>query len=263
MVIISIIIQSTVNANDLIKYYKNDSQFYATILDYDGNPVINKNVEMNINGVFYNRVTDSNGVVKLTINLPPNSYILTVTNPVTGENSASNITVLSRFVENNDLVKYYKNASKYSVKLLDEKGTPLSGVDITFNINGVFYNRVTDSNGVASLAINLSPGDYIITAEYQGFKVSNNIKVLNVIKTDNMVMYYNDGSKFKATILDAKGNPYPNQSVTFNINGVFYTRGTDGNGVANLNINLQSGKYIITTSYNGLSAANTIEIKSL
>ena len=256
-------IQSTVNANDLIKYYKNDSQFYATILDYDGNPVINKNVEMNINGVFYNRVTDSNGVVKLTINLPPNSYILTVTNPVTGENSASNITVLSRFVENNDLIKYYKNASKYSVKLLDEKGTPLSGVDITFNINGVFYNRVTDSNGVASLAINLSPGDYIITAEYQGFKVSNNIKVLNVIKTDNMVMSYNDGSKFKATILDGKGNPYPNQSVTFNINGVFYTRGTDGNGVANLNINLQSGKYIITTSYNGLSAANTIEIKSL
>ena len=77
-----------------------------------------------------------------------------------------------------------------------------------------------------------------------------------------MVMYYRDGTKFKATILDGKGNPYPNQKVTFNINGVFYTRFTNATGVVSLNINLQSGKYIITTSYNGLSAANTIEIKS-
>ncbi|MBR6025087.1 MAG: Ig-like domain repeat protein [Methanobrevibacter sp.] len=257
-----ITVKSTIISSDVVKYYKNGTQFYATILDYNGNKVSNTNVEMNINGVFYKRSTDSNGVVKLTINLPPDSYILTVSNPVTGENAANNITVLSRFVENNDLVKYYKNASKYSVKLLDEKGSPLSGVNVKFNINGVFYSRATDSNGVASLAINLAPGNYIITAEYDGFKVSNNIKVLNVIKTNDIVMSYRDGTRFKATILDGKGNPYPNQSVTFNINGVFYTKGTDATGVASLAINLQSGKYIITTSYNGLSAANTIEIKS-
>ena len=194
--------------------------------------------------------------------MPPNTYILTVTNPVTGEKAANNIKVLSRLVENKDLVKYYKNASKYSVKVLDEKGSPLSGVNVVFNINGVFYNRATDSNGVASLAINLAPGDYVITAEYDGFKVSNKIKVLNVIKTENIVMFYRDGTRFKATILDGKGNPYPNQSVTFNINGVFYSKVTNSTGVASLNINLPSGKYIITTSYNGLSAANTIEIKS-
>ena len=75
-------------------------------------------------------------------------------------------------------------------------------------------------------------------------------------------MHYGDGTAFKATILDGKGNPYPNQSVTFNINGVFYIRTTNSTGVANLNINLPSGKYIITSSYNGLNAANTIEIKN-
>lgn len=258
----NITVKSTIISSDVVKYYKNGTQFYATILDYNGNAVANRNVEMNINGVFYNRETNSAGVVRLNLNLPPNSYILTVINPVTGEKAANNITVLSRLVENKDLVKYYKNASKYSVKVLDEKGSPLSGVDVKFNINGVFYNRLTDSNGVASLAINLAPGDYVITAEYDGFKVSNNIKVLNVIKTENIVMRYKDGTRFKATILDGKGNPYPNQSVTFNINGVFYTKITNESGVASLSINLQSGKYIITTSYNGLSAANTIEIKS-
>ena len=258
----TVTVKSTVISSDIVKYYKNGTQYHATILDYSGNKVTNTNVVMNINGVFYNKVTDSEGVVTLNINLPPKSYILTVTNPVTGENAANNIKVLSRLVDNNDLVKYYKNDSRYSVKLLDEKGSPLSGVYITFNINGVFYKRLTDSNGVASLAINLVPGDYIITAEYDGSRVSNNIKVLTVIKTIDIVMHYGDGTAFKATILDGKGNPYPNQSVTFNINGVFYTRTSNSTGVANLNINLPPGKYIITSSYNGLNAANTIEIKN-
>ena len=256
-------IQPSINANNLIKCYKNDSQFYATVLDHDGNPVINSSVEMNINGVFYYRTTNSQGILKLNINLEPKTYILTLKNPVTGELVSSNITVLSRLTENHDLVKYYKNASRYSVKVLDEKGSPLAGVSVSFNINGVFYERKTNSDGVASLNINLEPKDYIITAEYDGSRVSNNIKVLNVIKTGDVVMKYRDGTRFGATILDNRGYPYPNQSVRFNINGVFYTRITDLNGVANLNINLQPGKYIITSMYNGLSVSNTILINNL
>ena len=257
-----ITVKSTIISSDVVKYYKNGTQFYATILDYNGNRVANTNVEMNINGVFYNRATDANGLVRLNLNLPPSSYVLTVINPVTGENAANNITILSRLVENSDLVKYYKNDSKYSVKVLDEKGSPLSGVNVVFNINGVFYNRATDANGVARLSINLPPGDYVITAEYGESKVSNKIKVLNVIKTKDISMFYQDGTSFKATILDGKGNPYPNQSVTFNINGVFYPKVTNSTGEASLKINLPSGKYIITTSYNGLNEANNIEIKS-
>ena len=261
--VILVNIQPSINANNLIKYYKNDSQFYATVLDHGGNPVINSSVEMNINGVFYYRTTNSQGILKLNINLEPKTYILTLKNPVTGELVSSNITVLSRLTENHDLVKYYKNASRYSVKVLDEKGSPLAGVSVSFNINGVFYERKTNSDGVASLNINLEPKDYIITAEYDGSRVSNNIKVLNVIKTGDVVMKYRDGTRFGATILDNHGYPYPNQSVRFNINGVFYTRITDLNGVANLNINLQPGKYIITSMYNGLSVSNTILINNL
>ena len=84
-----------------------------------------------------------------------------------------------------------------------------------------------------------------------------------MIKTGDVVMKYRDGTRFGATILDNRGYPYPNQSVRFNINGVFYTRITDLNGVANLNINLQPGKYIITSMYNGLSVSNTILINNL
>ncbi len=75
-------------------------------------------------------------------------------------------------------------------------------------------------------------------------------------------MKYMDGSQFKATLLDGQGNPYAGQNITFNINGVFYDRLTDSNGVANLNIRLMVGEYIITSSYNGCNVANTITITS-
>ena len=73
-------------------------------------------------------------------------------------------------------------------------------------------------------------------------------------------MKYRDGSKFEAKILDGQGRPYAGQTVKFNINGVFYTKTTGNDGIARLNINLLPGEYIITSSYNGLNAANKVTI---
>ena len=100
------------------------------------------------------------------------------------------------------------------------------------------------------------------TAEYKGCVVSNNIKVLPVLAASDISMKYRDGTQFKATLVDGQGKPYAGQSVTFNINGVFYNRVTDSTGTAKLNINLMAGQYIITSSYNGSSISNTITISA-
>lgn len=115
-------------------------------------------------------------------------------------------------------------------------------------------------SGIARLNINLQPGNYIITAEYLDCKVSNNIKVLSVLSASDMSMKYHDGSKFTANLVDGQGKAYVGQTVQFNINGVLYNRVTDSLGQAKLNINLMAGKYIITSSYNGLNIAKTITI---
>ncbi len=253
-------VKSTILTKDVTKYYRNDTQFYATILDNHGNAVANANVRININGVFYDRTTDSEGIVRLNLNLGEGTYILTVTNPATNEMGTSTVKILPRIVENHDLTKYYKNSSKYSVKVLSKTGKAEAGKTVTFNINGVFYSRVTDSNGVASININLPPGNYIITAEYDGSRVSNKINILNVLKTRDLTKNFGVTSPFTVTVLDGNGNPYPNQLVKFNINGVFYEKKTDNNGVAKLNINLPAGKYIITSSFNGLNNANHVTI---
>ena len=254
----------TVNGTDIIKVFRNATQYWATFRDSQGNYLPEgTTVTFNIHGVMYERkVSGDKGLARLNINLEAGEYIITAMNPVTGDMTANNITVLSRITENADLVKYYRNASQYTVKVLGDDGKAVgAGESVTFNINGVFYTRQTDANGIAKLNINLQPGDYVITAEYKGCVASNNIKVLPVLNATDINMKYRDGTQFKATLVDGQGKPYAYQSVTFNINGVFYNKPTDSSGTAKLNINLMPGEYIITSMYNGMAIANTITIK--
>ena len=259
----TITIKSTIEGNDLTKIYRNDTQYYATFYNSKGEPLKNAKTIFNINGVMYERNTDENGKAKMNINLIAGRYIITATNPENGEQHSNIITVLSKIQENKDLTKYYKNASQYIVKVIDSKGNPAkAGQKVTFNINGVFYERYTNETGYVKMNINLQPGDYIITAEYEGCVASNKIKVLPTIKTQDLIKKYGVSNPFTATLLDGTGKPLTNEKITFNINGVFYTRTTNTSGIAKLNINLQAGKYIITSSYNGLNVANTITVQN-
>ena len=257
----TVTVLSTIDADNLVKVFKNESQYYALFKDLKGNPFTDANVTFNINGITYFKTTDKNGTAKLNINLSPGKYIITSQNPLTGEMHSNNITVLSRICENTDLVKYYRNDSQYSVRILGDDANPVgAGEVVTFNINGVLYNRTTNESGYATLNINLGPGYYVITAEYKSCKVSNNIIVKPVLFASDLDMSYNDGSKFTASLLDGQGRSYANQNIKFNINGVFYDKTTDINGEAKLNINLLPGQYIITSSYNGYNAANKVTI---
>ncbi|MBO5152313.1 MAG: hypothetical protein J6B73_09175 [Methanobrevibacter sp.] len=257
---------STLSGNDLTKYFRNSSQYYINCLDTNGSKIANGIIEFNINGVFYTRDI-VNGVARMNINLNPGEYIITAKNYMNGEQYSNRITVLTTIVENYDLVKYYKNASQYRVRLLDGQGKPVGkGVSIEFNINGVFYTRSSDENGYVNMNINLNPGTYIITANYNGLMASNKITVKPILVAKDLKMTYRDGSQFNVTLLDGQGKAYPNQPITFNINGVFYNRITDTNGIAHLNIYLMAGEYIITSTYeNGAATSNrvTIEVKDL
>ena len=259
----SVTVKGTVNGSDIVKYYRNGTQYYATFIDAEGNYLADGTaVGFNINGVIYTRyINGTMGKAKLNINLAAGDYVITAMNFVTGDSYANNITVLSRLVDNSDLVKYYKNASQYTVKVLGDDGKAVgAGVAVEFNINGVVYTRYTNDSGVAKLNINLAPGDYVITADYFGCKVSNNIKVLPVLTAKDLTKVYGTGDQFVAVLVDGQGNPYAGQSVQFNINGILYFRTTDSAGHVKLNINLMAGQYIITSSYNGQNVANTVTV---
>ena len=261
----TVTVKSTVNGSDIVKIFKNQTQYSATFLDAQGNYLEKGSiVRFNINGVFYNRTVNEKGIARLNINLNQGNYIITAMNLITGENSSNNITVLANIVENKDLVKYYRNASQYIVKILGSNGNPVGANEsVIFNINGVFYTRFTNESGYAKLNINLKPGEYIITCEYKGCFVSNNITVLEVLFGENLVKTFGNADQFHVTLLDGQGNLYPSQNITFNINGVFYNRLTNSSGVASLNINLMPGEYIITSSFNDDNIANVIKVEEI
>ena len=170
----TVTVKSTIFGNDTTLYFRNGTQYMAKFLDSDGKALANTDVKFNINGVFYTRVTDENGIARLNIRLDPASYIITAYNPVTGEQKANEVTVLPRIIAE-DLSMKYLDGSTFNAALVDGQGKAISGVNITFNINGVFYHRTTDADGVTKLNIRLMPGEYIITSMYDECWASNKI----------------------------------------------------------------------------------------
>ena len=255
----NVTIEPTVKGLDVVKMFRNNTQYYAIFTDSQGNFLKNKNIQFNINGVFYTRTTNDKGIAMMNINLNPGKYVITSKNLVTGEQSGNNITVKSLIVQK-DLTKHYLNASKFQTTIYNKDGSLAVNKEVTFNINGVLYTRKTDSKGAASLAINLRPGEYIITTMFDGLSIGNKVKVLPTLVTHDLNMKYMDGSRFTAQTLDGQGKPLANQNVSFNVNGVFYHRITDNKGIAKLNIRLMAGEYIITSSWNNFQTGNTIRI---
>ena len=261
--VVNVTVLHTIYGDDLVKYFGNSTPYWAYFTDSAGNPLVDAVVRYNINGVFYDRVTNASGWARLNINLNHGNYVLTAYNPVTGEEYSNNVTVL-RTVYGDDLVKVYRNGSQYWAYFTDGAGNALANSEVSFNINGVFYNRVTNASGWARLNINLDPGEYVITAynNVTGDMHSNKITVLSKIESNDLTKKYGDSTPFTARIIGDNGKPVgADVKVEFNINGVLYYRYTNSTGHVKLNINLGPGIYIMTTSYGGCQESNTIRIE--
>lgn len=166
-----------VENHDLTKYYKNSTQYTFRVLGNDGKPVgKGVTVEMNINGVIYKRQTDANGYVKMTINLAPGTY--TITASYNGLKASNTIKVLNVLFSKNVIVRIH-NSDSYDVLLLNGRGQPYKYQSIRIDIDGISYYRSTDSDGIAHFYFNLfDEGTYLVTASYDGLKVSNIVQVL-------------------------------------------------------------------------------------
>ncbi len=259
----SVVIWTTVEGMDVVKLYGSGTQYFALFVDSNGKALSNKKVTFKIGSKSFTATTLPNGIARLNVNIKAGTYTISSVNPATGEKLANKITIYYKIMENKDLSIYYGKKTNFKVRIYTNDAKPIgAGKVVTFKVAGKTYKAKTDSKGYAKLSIRLSPKTYTITTVYGGFKVSNKIKVKNLLSAKSISKKKSGVVKYSAKLVNSNGKAFKNKKVTFKVNGKKYTAKTNSKGVATASIkNLNVGKYKIQSIYGKCKLTKTITIK--
>lgn len=147
----------------------------ARLLTSANKAVSGKTLKITINGKSYSKTTNSKGYVYLPLKLAAKSYSTSIVfsgaSGYTKSSKTVTIKVTKRstniVVDNVDMV--YGDGSNLTAYLYDNKNTALSGKTISLTVGSVSYGSGTkDSNGKATIKINMDPGKYKPTIKFNG-----------------------------------------------------------------------------------------------
>ena len=171
-----------IHVQPLIKTYGDKTPLEIAL--YDGEtPLIGKTIKINLNGVTYERITDTTGIAKLNINLQPEHYTPLISFGDDEYNTINTFTDIyiksDTRMEGTNINMTYKDGTIYQCAVYNNRGRVAGDVDIT--INGVTYRRTPDNTGLYKLNINLEPGTYTVTAKYAGDILNNPSSITNTV----------------------------------------------------------------------------------
>ena len=255
-------VRSSIENSPDVKYTYN-SKYTVTLYDKNGLSV-KKMTQIIVDGKTYTPTSNAKGQASLTLCLKAGKHTIKVVNLETGESKTQTVQMVPRIAENKDLTKYYGASQTYRVRAFDDKGNPVgAGEIVRITVSGKTYSVKTDKKGYASIAINLKPNTYPITAEYKGFKVSNKIIIKPTLITSNAEVRRGTTIKYYAKLLDSAGKILVNKVVNFKFNGKTYSAKTSAYGYAIIYISnsLKAGKYNIVSTYGTLTNTNVITVR--
>lgn len=237
--------------SELVKYYRNGTQFHARLVDGEGNSLVNKTVLVVLENVTYECLTDENGWITLKIDLKPGSY--DVECYYYGKNDKENsfnqttITVLSTIV-GSDEVRYYGVFPYLSIYFLDGAGDLIRNTQFVIGIDGTNYIAMINSAGVFNFNLNLASGSHVITVTnpYDGLTASYNLEILPTILVNKIIKLLGDGKYYSASFLDKNGSVLANTEIDVIIDGIKYVYKTDVNGKIKINMELAPNDYLVT-----------------
>ena len=260
--------------DDITMYYKNGTRLVAHLYDSNNNPLANKTIDITLNDIKYQKITDKNGEVSMGLNLINGNYDTSISfsGDFTYSPALKNIKINILSVESgSDLTKGFRDTEPYYATFLDGQGNPLVNREVSFNIHGVFYKKTTDENGVAKLNINLNPGTYTLTAIHpdNGFMHSNTVKVLRGLNTyetiDETVFTAGVGGNVVLKLYNSLDHTISDKSVGVTINNRYYTYTTDSEGKVTIPVDFKKGTYNVKINFYGdyyyYSSSNNFKIE--
>ena len=244
--------------------------FEVELMDENANRLSNKSIYISYNNAIYNLTSDSNGKVKLPVNI--NSYgIFNLLVSFLGYNEYSASFAPGKVTINKQKASlsapnksYYVNANKYlTATFRDINGKLIKNKKIIFIINGKTYTVYTNSKGVATVKVKVSLANtYTVTVKFAGDNVyspiSKSLK-LYVKKVPTKLIVKNKSykkskkiKKLTATLKTKSGKAIAKKKLTFIVNGKKYTAKTNKKGVATVKVNVSKKKtYKFTVKFAG------------
>lgn len=250
--------------------YSTTGKITAKLTNYNSTPIADasvfiNNVEVKTNGEGI-ATSDFNfevGTHKIAVNFKGDSQYNATSEVIT-------VKVLSRFVENKNIVIDYYDGSKYKVRIIGDDGKFVGANQIVkITIGKTAKNVKTDKNGYAILTITNTPNKYTITATYKGQSVKNTLQIKQTLKTSKVTTKKTAKSfSLKATLKTSKNKPIKGKTIIFKFNGKTYSVKTDKKGIATVKITknvikkLKKGKkYTFTVKYVSNTIKNQVIVK--
>lgn len=251
---------------------KKGNAYSVTLTDVNGKALSNQKVTLNILGKNYSRTTDSKGVASIAINLAAGKKFTLTASYAGSANYLSSKASATVTVQKGDTSIKPSGTSivkgnSYSFTLVDGRGKGLANQKVAIKILGKSYSRTTNSNGVASIKINLAAGKkYSIVCSYAGssnYKASSSTVSLSVTNpSTNSKTFSIANIEAAATNLKAYVNKNKAVPTTVSVGGtnlkISEFSYLMSKAIVNLNSNNANAVTLPSGIYNGASASNSL-----
>ncbi|MBQ2665165.1 Ig-like domain repeat protein [Methanobrevibacter sp.] len=247
---------------------KTAKYYTVSLKDVNGKAIAKQKVTVKINGKKYAKKTNSKGQIKIKVKFSKlKNYGVKATYKGSKiykkASSSGNIKVAKTTTKITapSISMLPKESKSYTVTL-KAGSKSLSKQTLTIKVNGKTYTKTTDSKGQASVSVNFAnENTFVVNVNYKGtgiYKASSASGKINVAKLSTDLTSYDKSyskdstPKYAITLKDASGNVLSNANVMFTFNGENYTKTTDANGKASLDlVNPGVGSFSIITTYLG------------
>ena len=188
---------STNFSSNNISSFNNFNDTLTVKLTSNKTPLANKQIQIILNNLTYNKTTDSNGFASIDFKLKTGNYTVFYSfsgdENYTSSNASSTITVkdsmvvILKVVDNDN---YFEDSkSLFQVKLIDNSSNVICGENVYVRLNQITYVSKTNSKGIASFYFKLKKGRYTVKcsfsntgkylSSYTSFKINVKPKLTN------------------------------------------------------------------------------------
>ena len=278
-------ISTSISAPDVACTYGEEKYVIVTLNDKYGNPMANQTVSVKLSIKTLTGKTDDNGQAKLLIDLPPKSYVGSVSYAGNGtyQSSSSSLNIVVNQINDKvateitgyNLTSVYNEGKYITITLKDDLGNMMGNMPLSIDFNGKTRSYRTDGNGQVKLSSeSLVPNSYVVKISFAGDDKyqSSSFSVNLVVKKANAYLFASKKKfnaktsvkKYKVTLKNNKNAAMKKVKVYLKVKGKTYVVKTNKKGQAIFKLKklTRKGTYKATITYRGDNCYNGVVKKA-